>query len=171
MDIPFVLKLLFLLISIGLFYFYLKPPYSRHKRNILKSKTILQKIHSFAHAGQKMNYLRKIDPFVFEELLLTAFEKKGYSIIRNRKYTGDGGIDGLIFDKDGNKVLIQAKRYTSYINPRHLDEFQVLVNNSNAIQGKFVHTGKTGKQTYSSYKNTNIDIISGSRLLDLINTL
>ncbi|MEX6059375.1 restriction endonuclease [Enterobacter hormaechei] len=42
----------------------------------------------------KINYLRKIDPFVFEELLLEGFEAHGFRTIRNKRYTGDGGIDG-----------------------------------------------------------------------------
>jgi len=167
-----MMYLLFSIACIGILYLFIRPrKYNRHKRNVLKSATILQKINSFDHAGQKLNYLRKIDPFVFEELLLSAFEKQDYSIVRNRKYTGDGGIDGLIFDKDGNKILIQAKRYKSYINPKHIDEFLALVNSSNAIRGKFIHTGKTGKTTYSAYKNTNIDIISGSKLLTLLEAL
>ncbi|WP_192840691.1 restriction endonuclease, partial [Enterobacter hormaechei] len=43
-----------------------------------------------------MNYLRKIDPFVFEELLLEGFEAHGFRTIRNKRYTGDGGIDGQV---------------------------------------------------------------------------
>ncbi len=44
------------------------------------------------HFGQKIAYLRKIDPFVFEELLLEGFERRGFEVIRNRRYTGDGGL-------------------------------------------------------------------------------
>ncbi len=36
---------------------------------------------------QKINYLRKIDPFVFEELLLEGFEAHGFRTIRNKRYT------------------------------------------------------------------------------------
>jgi len=38
-------------------------------------------------------YLRKIDPYVFEELLLEALLSKGFKITRNKRYSGDGGID------------------------------------------------------------------------------
>lgn len=158
-----VLCILFLVVTA-------RKRFNRHQHNVVKSERILQKINSFQYAGQKLNYLRKIDPFVFEELLLSAYQKRDYSIVRNLKYTGDGGIDGLVYDKEGNEILIQAKRYSSYVNPKHLDDFLNLVNSSSAIKGKFIHTGKTGKQTYSTYKNSNIEIISGSNLLQLLNT-
>lgn len=57
---------------------------------------MIDKINTFPHFGQKIAYLRKIDPFVFEELLLEGFERRGFEVIRNRRYTGDGGIDGRV---------------------------------------------------------------------------
>ncbi|MGM8474744.1 restriction endonuclease, partial [Enterobacter hormaechei subsp. steigerwaltii] len=71
---------------------------------------------------QKINYLRKIDPFVFEELLLEGFEAHGFRTIRNKRYTGDGGIDGqVIIGK--YRYLIQAKRYRGHIALQHVQEF------------------------------------------------
>lgn len=66
---------------------------------------MIDKINTFPHFGQKIAYLRKIDPFVFEELLLEGFERRGFEVIRNRRYTGDGGIDGRV-KIDGQTRLI-----------------------------------------------------------------
>ncbi|MCS5932703.1 restriction endonuclease [Klebsiella pneumoniae subsp. pneumoniae] len=33
---------------------------------------------------------------MFEELLLEGFEAHGFRTIRNKRYTGDGGIDGQV---------------------------------------------------------------------------
>ncbi|MGS6531656.1 restriction endonuclease, partial [Enterobacter hormaechei] len=44
--------------------------------------------------AQIINYLRKIDAFVFEELLLEGFEAHGFRTMRIKRYSGDGGIDG-----------------------------------------------------------------------------
>jgi restriction system protein len=115
-----------------------------------------------------MNYLRKIDPFVFEELLLTHFENKGFKIIRNKKYTGDGGFDGTIFNKNNEKILIQAKRYTNYIHKKDLLNFEQLVI-ENHCKGFFIHTGKTSKNNLLFADNENISIYSGNKLLDLLN--
>lgn len=140
----------------------------RHRNNIKKGKLIINKINSFEHPGAKLNYLKKIDPFVFEELLLSALENKGFKIRRNKKYTGDGGIDGIIWDNKNRKYLIQAKRYASYVSKNHILEFHNLVLEQNCYSGLFIHTGKTGKNTFELFKKGNIQIISGSNLLDLI---
>ncbi|WP_228703482.1 restriction endonuclease [Klebsiella pneumoniae] len=67
----------------------------RHKRKQQQARRVLAKIQTLPAFGYKIAYLRKIDPFTFEELLLEGFESHGFSIIRNKRYTGDGGIDGV----------------------------------------------------------------------------
>lgn len=155
----------------SLFFIYHKRIRKRQKININTADRVLSKLYSFTgnnRNSQILSYLRKIDPFVFEELLLTSFEKKGYKIERNKRYTHDGGIDGKIWI-GGKLCLIQAKRYKSYINKKHIAEFYDLVNNNkNVKQGYFIHTGKTGKRTYALYKESPIKIISGERLINQI---
>ncbi|PIJ42321.1 restriction endonuclease, partial [Serratia sp. OPWLW2] len=72
--------------------------------------------------GQRLAYLRKINPYVFEELLLLAFERQGYAVIRNTSYSGDGGLDGQVII-EGKTYLIQAKRYGRTITPSHITSF------------------------------------------------
>lgn len=144
--------------------------FNKHSYNQKLSKRILHKINSFPYEGQKINYLRKIDPFVFEELLLDAFAHKGFTIRRNRRYTNDGGIDGILY-KDNVKYLIQAKRYKGYVNKAHLVSF-IELTEKNKCKGFFCHTGKTGTEGKTMYRNhANVEIYSGSKLLELINTL
>lgn len=77
----------------------------------------LEKIRSFEGDNVNdriINYLRKINPFTFEEMLLSLFNESGCKIKRNKKYTGDGGLDGK-FKFKGKWYFIQAKRYSNYI--------------------------------------------------------
>jgi len=134
--------------------------------NIKQANKVLSKLSSIDSDGARLNYLRKINHFVFEELLLSAFKKKGYKIIRNKRYTGDGGIDGQII-KDGKKILIQAKRYSGYINAEDVVSLGEVVQRKKADEGFFVHTGKTGAKSIEK-KPSNITIISGSQLLKLV---
>ena len=149
------------------------PKQNRHKRKIRKGDQIIKKLADFEGAGadaKRLVYLRKIDPFVFEELLLSAFKNYGYEIQRNKRYTGDGGIDGKIYDKYGRLILVQAKRYKNTINPKHIDDFSEAIDRFCATKGYFVHTGRTGKksiQTVLKYQGK-IKIISGEHLLKLI---
>lgn len=163
-------QFIILLLVLILFVLYYTKSFNRHKYNQRISKNILLKINSFQYEGQKINYLRKINPFVFEELLLDAFLQKGYTIKRNKRYTNDGGIDGIVF-KDDIKYLIQAKRYKSYVNNADLISFIELTKKHNC-RGFFCHTGKTGKNGKTLYNQTDsVEIYSGSKLLLLINEI
>ncbi|WP_429871419.1 restriction endonuclease [Escherichia coli] len=106
-------------------------------------------------------------PFTFEELLLEGFESHGFSIIRNKRYTGDGGIDGqVIIGK--HRYLIQAKRYRGHIALQHVQEFDTLLKRHNC-RGLFCHTGKTGAASKAvSFASDRMEIISGQRLIDLL---
>ncbi|MEY8969499.1 restriction endonuclease [Escherichia coli] len=140
-----------------------------HERKQASAVRVIDKINTFPHFGQKIAYLRKIDPFVFEELLLEGFERRGFEVIRNRRYTGDGGIDGRV-KIDGQTWLIQAKRYTSYIAVGHVRDFSDLLNATGA-RGFFCHTGKTREGTKSLIRgDSRMILVSGQKLLDLIAT-
>lgn len=125
----------------------------------------LDKLQQIDQPGQQFSYLRKIDPFVYEEMILSSLKNLGYKIQRNKRYTGDGGIDGQVF-VDGKKVLIQAKRYGKHINPQHVKDFTQICQ-GHGCSGLFIHTGITGKESYRSTDGT-VKIVSGAKMLDLL---
>lgn len=111
--------------------------------------------------------LRAMDPLAFEELLLECFERRGLKIWRNRRYTGDGGIDGRIVI-GGETVLIQAKRYASAIRPEHVAAFVALCR-SRRCRGLFIHTGRTGPQSRRFLADdASVSIVSGAYLVALL---
>ncbi|KKN85069.1 hypothetical protein LCGC14_0282380 [marine sediment metagenome] len=137
------------------------------RRRAKAAKRVLKRLAGIDHDGAKLAYLRRIDPFVFEELVLEAFERRGLKVQRNERYTGDGGIDGRIWSREGNLNLVQAKRYSKHINAQHMRDFIELVNRSGCY-GVFVHTGRTGslsRQLAQAHKR--ITIVSGAQLLQL----
>ena len=112
-------------------------------------------------------YLRKVDPYVFEELVLLSFKKAGYSVKRNRRYSGDGGIDGRIA-KDGRRWFVQCKRYRGYISPRHVAAFAAVCQEGRR-GGVFVHTGRTGGASKEMFAcDDDIEVVSGQRLYRLV---
>lgn len=115
-----------------------------------------------------ITYLRKIEPFVFEEFLLTCFHRQGYKIIRGTRYTGDGGIDGQVII-DNKLYLIQAKRYSGDIKLAHLQEFAAVIKKNKCVGGYFIHTGKTGTAC-REYLTMNpcVTLISGQCLIEFI---
>jgi restriction system protein len=163
-----VLLLIILIVYVFLFS---KRKFNRHDHNWEKAIKVRKKLLSFtgeAVEARRLGYLRKIDPFVFEELLLYSFHLNGAKVIRNKRYTNDGGIDGKVMDHKGNS-LIQAKRYSSHIDLSHVKEFNILIEESNwANHGYFIHTGRTGKGVYETLKGSNITLISGKKLVNFI---
>ena len=98
---------------------------------------------------------------------MSVFEEKGCKVIRNKRYTGDGGVDGRIIE-NGHLVLIQAKRYKSYVSREHIMNFRKLIEHSNSNKGYFIHTGKTGSDTLKNGSDGKLFIISGHKLIKLI---
>ncbi|MBV6695175.1 restriction endonuclease [Serratia quinivorans] len=139
----------------------------RHRRYQAMAARVLQRLPQLAGDAQRLTYLRKINPYVFEELLLLACERRGHPVKRNASYSGDGGLDGQVII-DGKKYFIQAKRYGRTITPSHIQDFGALLLKSRC-EGFFIHTGRTGHLSRALLQNhTHVHLVSGQRLLDLL---
>lgn len=140
----------------------------KHARYRSKARKIHKKLLSGELAGGRaIGYLRKINPYVFEELVLEGFLSNGYQVARNERYSGDGGVDGRV-RFDGNCFLIQCKRYKRHINADHVEEFSRLCERNNQ-KGFFVHTGRTGSGSWQN-KSPHVRIVSGESLVRLLST-
>lgn len=161
-----ILNIIIFILCIFLIHTVRNIRFSNHFYRLMTAKRIHRKIQRFSDPAI-FAYLRKIDPFVFEELLLLSFKNKGYSIKRNKRYTGDGGIDGKVI-KFGKMYYIQAKRYKDDINWQHVKNFISLCEKDN-VSGFFVHTGKTPLSVRDLIKsNCPVKIISGIKLIQLL---
>ena len=139
----------------------------RHRRYRATAEGVYTRLRQLSGDGQRMSYLRKINPYVFEELLLLAFERQGYAVQRNASYSGDGGLDGRVHI-NGECWLIQAKRYSRAITPSHVQDFDALLTRMGQ-RGLFIHTGRTGpKSKNASHASVRLTIISGHILINLL---
>jgi len=152
----------FLLVTIFILRIYIGNP--KHFKKIRSARKKLTTFRSITDPGKQFSYIRKVDPFVFEEMILTALKDSGLKIKRNKRYTGDGGIDGKVVI-NGAMTLIQAKRYKGHIAAQHVTEFEGICRRR-GCKGLFVHTGRTGKQARAN--RNDVDIISGQRMLNLL---
>ncbi|MBA2649664.1 MAG: restriction endonuclease [Legionella sp.] len=137
---------------------------------IIKAARVFQLLKNAqfkAEPGRLFAYIRMIDPFVFEELLLLAFKSRGLKVIHNKRYTGDGGIDGIVILPNQGRIAIQAKRYQHHINVQHLKDFAQTVKNHRCHGGFFIHCGKSGRAVYQNMPD-NMMLISGTNLYRLL---
>lgn len=139
----------------------------RHRRYQATATRVLVRLTLLGGDGQRLAYLRKINPYVFEELLLLAFERQGYAVIRNPSYSGDGGLDGQVII-ESKTYLIQAKRYGRTITPSHITRFGALLRHHHC-DGFFIHTGRTGQLSRVLLQNhPHVHLVSGRKLLALL---
>jgi len=138
---------------------------TRHKFNIWVASKHLKKLKQIDAAPKKFGFCRKINAYIFEEMVLTSFKKSGYKIRRSKSYSHDGGIDGEIF-LNGSWAFIQTKRYKSHIKKVHVTSFRRLCEDKK-VKGVFVHCGRTSKNTWDELGNT-VQMVSGNRLLNLL---
>lgn len=141
-----------------------------HRKRILKAKYIFKQIKKpeFQQEPARLfAYIRKIDPFVFEELLLLAFRSRGFKVRHNKCYTGDGGIDGMVIMPNKKPYAIQAKRYQGHVHAKHLDDFALDLKRQGCFGGFFVHSGKSGLGVYQRL-SPDVILISGFNLHRLL---
>lgn len=144
-----------------------------HRRRVAASRRILAKLSRFegeAAEARRFAYLRAIDPLVFEEVVLSAIEDAGHIVLRNRAYTGDGGVDGRVVVPGtlGRIWAVQVKRYAATVTPDHVAGFVATVREGGYAGGIFVHCGRTGPMAYRWMAGTAVELISGSALLELL---
>lgn len=146
---------------------------AEHRRRIRQSRRVLTTLRGFKGPNaeaQTFAYLRKIDPFVFEEVVLSALEDAGAFVIRNRHYTGDGGVDGRYWLPWAGlrTIAVQAKRYDSAVSPGQVREFCSLVRREGHAGGLFAHCGRSGPLTYEALRGQPVQLVSGARMLSLL---
>ncbi|MDC7865015.1 restriction endonuclease [Pantoea ananatis] len=139
----------------------------RHGKYQKRAASALARLPKLRDDAARMVWLRKMNPYVFEEMLLTALSRQGFRIKRNASYSGDGGMDGQVWIA-GQRWLIQAKRYGATINAQHVVAFGELARKE-VCSGLFIHTGRTGEVSREAFRCwPNVTLISGQRLLQLL---
>lgn len=142
-----------------------------HQRNVRKSRRVLRAVRRFREPGMAarcLSYLRQVDPLVFEEVVLSALEDAGLLVLRNRCYASDGGVDGAVWWSRCGWMAVQVKRYGSYINRSHVQDFAAVIVCRNFDGGLFVHTGRSGAGVYEFLRDSGIILVSGDRLVTLL---
>jgi restriction system protein len=141
-----------------------------------RARYVLSYIRSKAQSlpeNQQLSFvlgeLRRVNPFVLEDLYLHCCEDNGWPVIRPQ-YTEDGGIDGAFWMEE-SLFLVQSKRYKDFIQPEHIGAFDTVIqNHASAIGGLFIHTGRTGIEAhyYLEKSEGRVMLLSGQDLVDFV---
>ncbi len=143
---------------------------NRHQQYIRLADSVLERLRDrivVVQLPEALAILRKMNPYAFEELLLTCCQSQGWQIERNFRYSNDGGLDGRVTIA-GRLYLIQAKRYRDYINPKHIHDFNQVIQQEKAYGGFFIHSGKTGELAKELLREYQVSLLSGQRLVNFV---
>ena len=140
---------------------------SSQRRRVREASRLLRQLSDDSLSdAYRFGIIRNADPFVVEEAILTAYKRAGHRIRRNRRYTGDGDIDGFV-RLNRKWHAIQAKRYRSAIRPNHVHDFAAVCSRRR-VPGIFFHFGRTGPKSAEAFRvHSNIRRVSGQEALDL----
>lgn len=151
-----------------------RKPSKLHRKNRRTAARLYRRLNAIAAGSPPdrphtwfQNYLRQIDPYVFEELVLISLERKGYSVRTNRRYSGDGGVDGRA-RKDGTRYYIQCKCYTGYASLADVRAF-IEKCRRDRRKGLFVNTGLTSaKALETAEESGTVSMVCDESLYNLI---
>lgn len=146
---------------------------SSHRERVGRARAVLGTVRNFTGAdavARTFGYLRRVDALVFEEVVLTAFEDAGAIVLRNRRYSGDGGVDGRVWlPGNGRRPwAIQSKRYAAHVCAQHLATFAGVVRRHHLPGGLFIHCGRSGALCYEHARGSPVWIVSGEQFVALL---
>ncbi|APA68772.1 restriction endonuclease [Janthinobacterium sp. 1_2014MBL_MicDiv] len=142
-----------------------------HRRRVGQSRAVLRAVRQFegeGYAARCLAYLRSVDPLVFEEVVLSALEDAGLMVLRNQRYSGDGGIDGKVWLPGQGWYAVQSKRYGGHVNHHHVAAFGEAIRHLGFGAGLFLHTGRSGAAVYTHLTKSKVVLVSGASLVRLV---
>ena len=110
--------------------------------------------------------INSMDGYQFEKMLGAVFERLGYGV-KHTGGTGDFGVD-LILVKSGWRIAVQAKRYSSNVGNRAVQEVYTGMAKYKASEGWVVTNSQYTKAARDQAKSCGIVLVDGEQLLDMI---
>lgn len=104
----------------------------------------------------------------FEMLVGEAYRQQGYTVTENDGAGSDGGID-LVLKKDGQKIVVQCKRWKNFtVSVMPVRELYGVMNAENADSCIFVSSGTFTRDAISFAQGKPIELVDGQDLMRLL---
>lgn len=102
----------------------------------------------------------------FEYYLKLLYVNNGY-FVKETRITGDYGAD-LVLEKNGKKIVIQAKRHSKNVGLKAVQEAQTAKAYYGATEAWVVSNRDYTKAAYNLAKSNNVTLINRKQLIDMI---
>jgi len=116
--------------------------------------------------ARSISQMQTLAPERFEELVAEMFMQKGYSATVT-PYQGDHGIDVILQAPNGEKEVVQCKRYQGQVGEPIVRDFFGAMLHANAVRGYIVTIGQFTYQAKAWAQGKPIELIDGQRLTQM----
>ena len=120
-----------------------------------------------AELRKNHDYWSSVDPYEFEREIALLFKKHGFNT-KVTKGSGDGGID-IFLKKDGEKSIVQCKRYQSKVGPSTVRDLYGAMVGGGYNAGYVVCPSGFSKKAFEFSKRKKITLIGLSRIMEMVN--
>ena len=117
----------------------------------------------------KIDDFTQLNGYEFEDYLKKLFEVLGYTAVQTPS-TGDQGAD-LILSKDGEKIVVQAKKYAGKVSNKAVQEIAAAKNYYNADRGMVVTNSAFTKSAIELAFSNDVELWDGRKLKSIIEDL
>ena len=119
---------------------------------------------------QKIEALRRMDPYKFEEYVKDLLLLSGFETAKCTPRSNDGGKDIIATDIEGKKVFVECKRHdeSNKIGRPLIQKFHSALIDGNADYGLFVTTSYFNENAVKYARNKDIRLIDARILADMI---
>ena len=119
---------------------------------------------------QKIESLRRMDPYQFEEYVKDLLLLSGFKSAKCTSRSNDGGKDIIATDGEGKRVFVECKRHdeSNRIGRPLIQKFHSALIDGNADYGLFVTTSYFNKNAIKYARDKEIRLIDARVLADMI---
>lgn len=122
----------------------------------------------FAKDARTLSFLQTLEPYTFQRLTWTIFERIGFKV-EQTPAGRDGGVDGILH-RDGSRCILQCKRYRGDVGEPALRDLFGTVHHLGAQSGILVTTGNISAPARAFAEGKPLSLLDGKELLKLIET-
>ncbi len=110
--------------------------------------------------------LKQISPLEFEELVVELFQALGHEAYRIGAI-GDHGVDVIVQTKNGEKCIVQCKRWRGYVGEPVIRDFYGVMQHEKADKGVVITAGKFSHAAQEWAQGKPIALYDGEEFLKL----
>ncbi len=115
---------------------------------------------------RKKDFWFNLSGYQFEEEIANLYRNRGYKASVT-SYSGDGGVDVVLFDKSNNKIFVQCKNHKNPISPATIRELYGVMMANGVSKGILIGSGGFTKGVYDFARNVPIKLIDINGILKL----